>query len=113
MARGGGPGGYGGACAERGARPETPQLACASDVDRLVARCMTHERPAALVQASAGLLDAASALLGEEALLGEKRSDKIRRMLRLTDELRRYNAGLTKQVLPPLPETERLAPGEG
>lgn len=76
-------------------RPETPSGA--SDVERLIARCMTHERPTALVKATAALLDAASAHLGEEGQPGEKRSDKIRRMLRLTDELRRYNAGLTAQ----------------
>lgn len=61
---------------------------------------MTQERPAALVQASAALLDACIMRLGEEAPGGEKRSDKIRRMLRLTDELRRYNADLTEQRVP-------------
>lgn len=67
------------------------------DIDRLIARCMTHERPAALVQASAALLEACLRKLGQEAPLGEKRSDRIRRMLQLTDELRRYNADLTEQ----------------
>eukprot|EP00929_Paragymnodinium_shiwhaense_P058875 TRINITY_DN29494_c0_g1_i1.p1 TRINITY_DN29494_c0_g1~~TRINITY_DN29494_c0_g1_i1.p1 ORF type:complete len:533 (-),score=108.51 TRINITY_DN29494_c0_g1_i1:81-1679(-) len=72
-----------------------------AEVDRLIARCMTQERPAALVQASAALLDAAALQLGGEQELqacaegGEKKSEKIRRMLRLTDELRRYNADLT------------------
>lgn len=75
------------------------------DVERLIARCMTHERPAALVQANAALLDACSMRLGEEAPDGEKRSDKIRRMLRLTDELRRYNADLTEQCVPTEPDT--------
>jgi len=58
---------------------------------------MTQERAPALVQASAALLDACALKLGEEALEGEKKSDKIRRMLRLTDEIRRYNAELTEQ----------------
>eukprot|EP00401_Gymnodinium_catenatum_P077631 CAMPEP_0117583018 /NCGR_PEP_ID=MMETSP0784-20121206/66763_1 /TAXON_ID=39447 /ORGANISM="" /LENGTH=340 /DNA_ID=CAMNT_0005383621 /DNA_START=72 /DNA_END=1094 /DNA_ORIENTATION=- len=73
-----------------------PMSSAASDVDRLIARCMTHERPAALVQAPAALLDACAAKLGEQAKEGEKRNDKLRRMLRLTDELRRYNAALTE-----------------
>lgn len=69
-----------------------------NDVDRLVARCMTHERPKALVQASPALLNACIVRLGEEAPAEEKRSDLIRRMLRLTDEIRRFNADLTEQA---------------
>eukprot|EP00927_Polykrikos_kofoidii_P026646 TRINITY_DN23690_c0_g1_i1.p1 TRINITY_DN23690_c0_g1~~TRINITY_DN23690_c0_g1_i1.p1 ORF type:complete len:448 (+),score=44.16 TRINITY_DN23690_c0_g1_i1:147-1346(+) len=73
------------------------QVITPEEVDRLIARCMTQERPAALVQASAALLDAGAAKLNAEVPeSGEKRSDKIRRMLRLTDELRRYNASLTE-----------------
>lgn len=71
-----------------------------ADAKRLIARCMTHERPTALLQANAAVLNACIARLGEEVLPGEKRSDKIRRMLRLTDELRRYNANLTEQGMP-------------
>jgi len=65
-----------------------------SEANRLIARCMTHERPAALVQANAAVLDTCLVMLGEEADASERRSDKIRKMLRLTDELRRYNADL-------------------
>mmetsp|Transcript_63372 Transcript_63372/g.151233 ORF Transcript_63372/g.151233 Transcript_63372/m.151233 type:complete len:424 (+) Transcript_63372:113-1384(+) len=84
------------------------------EVDRLIARCMTHERPVALVQANAAILDACAERLVSEApgsiaggvplpddlrqsipQSGEGRSDKIRRMLRLTDELRRRHAELT------------------
>jgi len=39
-------------------------------------------------------------MLGEETTAGETRSDKIRRMLRLTDKLRRYNADLIKHGVP-------------
>lgn len=70
------------------------------DVDRLIARCMTHERPAVLMQAGSAMLDACIARLGEEAPSTEKRSDKIRQMLRLTDQLRRYNADLTERGVP-------------
>jgi len=76
---------------------------------------MTQERGPALVQASAALLDACSARLGEgEVPENEKRSDKIRRMLRLTDGLRRYNADLTEQYVPAEANTgnsEEAAPG--
>jgi len=96
-----------GRCLDRGS---TARL---DEVDRLIARCMTHERPVALVQANAAILDAcAERLTSEEpgSIAGgaplpdhlrqfaqqpdEGRSDKIRRMLRLTDELRRRNAEL-------------------
>lgn len=70
------------------------------DVERLIARCMTHERPKALVQANVTLLDSCIMKLGEKVPTGENRSDRIRLMLRLTDELRRYNADLTEQGVP-------------
>jgi len=73
-----------------------PTAGLGDAVDRLIARCMTHERPTSLVQASAVLLDACIMRLGEEVIANEKRSDRIRRMLRLTDEIRRYNADLTE-----------------
>lgn len=66
------------------------------EVERLVARCMTQERPKALMEATAALLDACAVKYGEQVLADEKRSDKIRRLLRLTDELRRANADLTE-----------------
>lgn len=53
-----------------------------------------------MVQANASLLDACITMLGEETTAGETRSDKIRRMLRLTDKLRRYNADLIKHGVP-------------
>lgn len=69
-------------------------------VDHLIARCMTHERPTALVQASSVLLQACIVRLGEEASPNERKSDSIRRMLRLTDSIRRYNAELTSGEQP-------------
>jgi hypothetical protein len=90
-------------CGERGIQSAATRLNVAApgdEVDRLIARCMTQERPAALVQASAALLDACFIRFGEQVPVGQKRSDRIRAMLRLTDELRRYNADLTKQGVP-------------
>lgn len=97
-------GGKSSRCSERSTCGDQGSLAVhkgpGDDVDRLIARCMTHERPAVLMQAGSALLDACIARLGEEVPPTEKRSDRIRRMLRLTDELRRYNADLTEQGVP-------------
>eukprot|EP00931_Biecheleriopsis_adriatica_P005552 TRINITY_DN107052_c0_g1_i1.p1 TRINITY_DN107052_c0_g1~~TRINITY_DN107052_c0_g1_i1.p1 ORF type:complete len:296 (+),score=42.26 TRINITY_DN107052_c0_g1_i1:113-1000(+) len=107
-----GGGGYGsrGACASSASSSSSSSSSTsepkAADVDHLIARCMTHERPRALVQANAALLDACAKKLGVEAIgEGETRSDKIRRMLQLTDVLRRDNANLTEQR-PPSPKEE-------
>ncbi|CAE8737545.1 unnamed protein product, partial [Polarella glacialis] len=43
-----------------------PAEPTAADVDRLIARCLTHERPTALVQASKELLNACIEKLGEQ-----------------------------------------------
>mmetsp|Transcript_84995 Transcript_84995/g.245449 ORF Transcript_84995/g.245449 Transcript_84995/m.245449 type:complete len:172 (+) Transcript_84995:51-566(+) len=59
---------------------------------RLLKRCMTHERPIALTQAGAATLDACFELLGVQAEAGWTRSDKIRRLLAVTDELRAKGA---------------------
>mmetsp|Transcript_12160 Transcript_12160/g.32191 ORF Transcript_12160/g.32191 Transcript_12160/m.32191 type:complete len:150 (+) Transcript_12160:90-539(+) len=61
-------------------------------VEALLSRCCTHERPVALTQASSVVLDAFSAHLGESSKLGESRSDKMRRVLKLTDNLRQQFA---------------------
>jgi len=102
--RRGSAGGKSSRCSERSTCADQGSLAAhkgpGDDVDRLIARCMTHERPSALMQAGSALLDACIARLGEEVPPTEKRSDRIRRMLRLTDELRRYNADLTEKGVP-------------
>jgi len=85
---------------QSGSPPPCERPRSCDDVDRLIARCMTHERPTALVQASVVLLDSCIVKLGETVPAGEKRSDRIRLMLRLTEELRRYNADLTEQGVP-------------
>lgn len=100
-------GGYGGgpselglnACLDTKSLPPPGKRDC--EVERLIARCMTQERPKALVEATAALLDACAVKLGEQVMSNEKRSDKIRRLLRLTDELRRANADLTEGIASP------------
>lgn len=92
---------------------EAPSGPTPADVERLIAQCMTQERPTALVKASAALLDACSLKLGQEGAEGEKRSDKIRRMLRLTDELRCYNATLAEQGVPMDSACEEEASADG
>mmetsp|Transcript_62075 Transcript_62075/g.134716 ORF Transcript_62075/g.134716 Transcript_62075/m.134716 type:complete len:275 (-) Transcript_62075:105-929(-) len=93
-----------------------PQESCSAargptehEVDRFIARCITHERSAALVQANAAMLDACIARLGEKGSTGEKRSEKIRRMLRLTDELRRDSACTATG---PIPRRSLVAAGK-
>eukprot|EP00928_Gymnodinium_smaydae_P040679 TRINITY_DN27568_c0_g1_i2.p2 TRINITY_DN27568_c0_g1~~TRINITY_DN27568_c0_g1_i2.p2 ORF type:complete len:223 (+),score=46.19 TRINITY_DN27568_c0_g1_i2:81-671(+) len=87
--------------------PSTAMVDCCSDVthetilvediDRMMMRCMTSERPAALLQASNEMLDECIRMLGEHVLTDEKRSEKIRRLLAITDELREYNARLIRR----------------
>lgn len=60
--------------------------------ERLLLRCLTHERPIALQQASIATLDACTELLGDKAKPDESRSMKIRRLLCLTNDLRKQCA---------------------
>jgi len=86
-----------GRCDSRGVDISVPQASTLDgppplqgEAERLISRCLTHERPVALIQASVAVLDASLKSLGHEFPAGESsRSDKIRRMLQLTDELRR------------------------
>lgn len=87
-----GEGGYG----SRPFQIALPQSQLEAQRDRLIALCMTQERPKALLEASAVILDASSIKLGAKVQPGEMRSEKIRRMLCLTDELRCVNACLMK-----------------
>jgi hypothetical protein len=91
---------------QSGSPPPWERPRSCDDVDRLIARCMTHERPTALVQASVVLLDSCIVKLGEKGPAGEKRSDRIRLMLRLTEELRRYNADLTEHASSRVPSKD-------
>jgi len=106
-------GGYGRGRAAGEATPSAQKPVTSVDVDRLIALCMTQERPRALVQASAALLDAAIQKLGAEPADADTRSKKIRTMLKLTDDLRRENANIAEQgVTVPAAEAEETTPAE-
>mmetsp|Transcript_27383 Transcript_27383/g.63913 ORF Transcript_27383/g.63913 Transcript_27383/m.63913 type:complete len:183 (-) Transcript_27383:77-625(-) len=72
-------------------RGSTPS---ASDVEGLLQRCLTHERPQALLSASNDLLDAALLHLGHPAssCADHTRSDKLRKLLQLTNAMRAEQA---------------------